>query len=213
MLKKIFLPTILSLIILLAACQSDTKQTQNNVSAASNDIEKPVQNASPLGFLLGKASYQDIQKSLAEKENVSLSPEEDKFFSSTDNSILLKNNKNHVIAAEGSGLGIAHLEIAKFIFDDTDTLSGVILKLPKNQFEVISKLIEAKYPKVIDKKVPYVGDKFVGIEVGNSIIFIESPHMDFSMTVTYATKTSFNNAMENLNRKKEAIQNQTQEQL
>ena len=96
---------------------------------------------------------------------------------------------------------------AKFIFDDTDKLLGVILKLPKHQFDTILGLIESKYPNIIEKQIPLVGDKFVKIEVGNSLIFIEAPHMDFSMTITYVTKHILEKAINDAKNKQTDVHN------
>jgi hypothetical protein len=208
-----FLSTII-LVASLSSCQSTTNQTQPNNSNTSMEPKASLENAKPLGFILGQTSYQEIQKSLSEKDNVNLNPRESDFFGSIDNSILVSTNTNHKITAAGNGLGIENLDIAKFIFDDSDNLSGVILKLPEREFQSISNLIESKYPNIIERQIPHVGDKFVKIEVGNSLIFIEDPHMGgFSMTVTYVTKTSLDNAIQKSKTEKQEIQNKTQQQL
>ena len=242
--KKSLLFCVLLLPVLLGSCQSNTKQTPisseiayhnansqtpSSPDAANSkenseppsthsvvaDAKKPtVKNPSPFGFLLGEATYQEVRRSLSQTENVSLNPQEDDFWGSMDNSILLKTNENHTITATGEGLGIEGLNLVKFLFDDSDKLSAVIMKLPEHHFNVISNLIEAKYPNIIEKKIPHVGDKFVKIEVDDSYIFIEDRHMGgFTMIVTYVTKNSLENAIKKTNKLKEAVQNKTRQKL
>ena len=145
--------------------------------------------------------------------DVSLNPHEDNFFGSVDKSVLMQYATGKTIKASGNGLGIDRLEVALFIFDASDKLVSVILKMPKTQFETIGNLIIEKYPNVITKEIPFVGDKFVKIQKGESLIFIEAPHMGFAMTVTYATNASIDAANKALENSEKQTQKKSQNQL
>lgn len=134
-------------------------------------------NAAPLGFELGTATLAGV------KSKVSSTAQLQEGVSSLSGGKLLSGN--------GRGLGIEGLSAIIFVFDDVETLVGVIMSMSKGGFEQeglkrVVAALDKKY-KAVEKRLPMVGDVYVKYVQGASLIQVEAPHMSFDFDVTYTT--------------------------
>lgn len=67
-----------------------------------------------------------------------------------------------------------------------DFLLGFGFLLGLASFDRIYQNLAEKY-SLVRKDVPFVGDKYVRFEQGDTIIEIDAPHMSFDMAVIYMT--------------------------
>lgn len=132
------------------------------------------QNAAPLGFELGVATYAQVKQQLGGKTSLS-------------NNGVNKYSGGKMLQGNGDGLGIEGLSEITFIFDASDKLAGVLMTLPKDSFKPTLKALSAKY-KLVESVVPFVGNASAKLQQGESVIELNAPHMSFEMTVTYMTR-------------------------
>ena len=59
--------------------------------------------------------------------------------------------------------------------------------MPKSKFNDIFNSLSSKY-KLINKKIPFVGDKEAKFIDGNTEITLNAPHMSFNMDLYYIDK-------------------------
>jgi hypothetical protein len=88
----------------------------------------------------------------------------------------------------GKGLQIEGLQAVLFIFDKNKILTAVQLTLHRDRFDVIMGHLQRKYA-LVNKTVPFVGNKAARFAHGDSVIELNAPHLSFQMTATYMTKT------------------------
>lgn len=131
----------------------------------------------PLGFAIGQATRQAVSDGL--KGRTKLTPDGTNRYS-----------RGAMLKAPGDKLGIENLEEVLFIFDDKEVLAAVQMRLHKGamdaNFDTVYQRLAAKY-KPVTKQIPFVGNKYVRFRQGHVVIDLESPHMSFTMTVTYMT--------------------------
>ena len=87
---------------------------------------------------------------------------------------------------QGNHYDIAGLKSVVYTFDQQDKLVAVLLTMDKNRFNSIRQILNENY-RVVDEKVPFVGDKYVSYISGNVQIWLNAPHLSFEMTITYIT--------------------------
>ena len=190
--NRIVLATALCL---LAACSrpdgqpGSAEKTVASTSEATKSSGKPrvasatPVNAMPLGFELGYANIEGVKSKLADvAELTDAGPNE--------------YSKGPMLRSDGANLGIEGLKNALFIFGTDGTLQGVILTLPRGpQYRgatgELAKTLGKKYKLVSKKFESFLDHGSFRFEQGDSWIEIESPHLSFEMTVTYATKKLF----------------------
>ena len=71
--------------------------------------------------------------------------------------------------------------------NESNIAESVILTLKKGSFNEIYETLSSKY-KVIEKKIPFVGNKFAMFEEDKCYIYLASPHLSFKMYAEYTTK-------------------------
>lgn len=100
--------------------------------------------------------------------------------------------KNNVTSIEISPrlLSLKGLQGASFFFDDRDVLQAVVLTMDKSSFDETYGILSGKY-KLTEKNIPFVGDKSASFSQEDCSIFLEAPHLNFSLLVTYVTNTFF----------------------
>ncbi len=138
-------------------------------------------NAAPLGLELGVASYAQVNQQVGGKTSLS-------------DVGTNKYSGGKMLQGDGAGLGIDGLNEITFIFDKTDKLAAVLMTLPKDSLQKTLSALSNKY-QLIEKQVPFVGNAFVRLQQGDSVIELDAPHLSFQMTVNYLTKSlkqSFN---------------------
>lgn len=103
------------------------------------------------------------------------------------------------------------LEQATAIFDTDGKLVCVNMTIGKYRFEEMNSQLKKKY-KVTKSVIPFVGDKFVSLKDGNTIIQLDAPHMSFEMSLLYAQK-SFMDSFKSGSKKKEEQKKQKEADL
>jgi hypothetical protein len=73
------------------------------------------------------------------------------------------------------------------VFDRKGILQVVLMKFPKNKWGEIYNALRRKY-KLVDSKIPFVGDKYAEFVDGNTVIVLNAPHLSFTMSLIYARK-------------------------
>jgi len=145
-------------------------------------------NVAPLGFVLGKTTYNEALKATPELRNKGVN----------------KFSQGKMLSANGTNWRLNGLKNTTLIFDKQQRLAAVLLKMNKNQFDSIFNHLKSKY-NVVSKRIPFVGNKYAKLTVEDIEIEINAPHLSFEMTILYATKLfkkSFNNTQHNEKKEK-----------
>lgn len=128
----------------------------------------------PLGFALEATSSSEIRARLKGKGHVkSLG--------------INRYSKGKMLKVAGSAFDVRGLKNVVFIFDALDQLTAVNLHMDKSQFNTVFKLLNEKYT-LQRKQVPFVGNKSARFNHNGNSINMNSPHLSFSMQVTYETR-------------------------
>ncbi|ENF8750567.1 hypothetical protein ABRI18_004219 [Vibrio fluvialis] len=70
------------------------------------------------------------------------------------------------------------------IFSKSDKLVAVLTELPKNKFDYLNEALAKKY-QLVNKKIPFVGNKSATYKDGETEISLEAPHMSFQLSMNY----------------------------
>lgn len=160
-------------------------------------------NAAPFGEEVGVSKCANVRKDLASKVNF----EENGTNKYTGGVMYIGNAEN---------LGFDDAKSVLLICDKSDILAGLQLTLDKGSmegnFNKYNKMLKAKYKqvKIIN---PFVGDKYAKYTQGNSSVELDSPHMSFDMTITYATNQLLQSYKTTSNSENNAKQKQQQNSL
>ncbi len=84
----------------------------------------------------------------------------------------------------GCNMGIDGLNETLYIFEADNTLAGVVIGLNKNKFSSMFDNFNSKY-KLVNKEIPFVGNKFASFKKQNVTMELDSPHMSFAMEARY----------------------------
>ncbi|MDD2934793.1 MAG: hypothetical protein PHO76_13000 [Methylotenera sp.] len=130
-------------------------------------------NAAPLGQELGVTTLKQFQESIGVQTQLTETGT-NKF----SGGVMLEGN--------GEGLGVDGLTKILVIFNASNQLSGVVMTMSKSHFQETMNALSKKY-KLVNKQVPFVGNKFAKYKQGNSVVMLDSPHMSFDMELRYLT--------------------------
>jgi len=83
-----------------------------------------------------------------------------------------------------SQLSFEGLQSARVVFSSDGKLLAILCKLPKSKFKYLFDSLKGKY-KLVNSKVPFVGDTSAKFSNGNTQILLDSPHMSFEMDMNY----------------------------
>ncbi|OOE49069.1 hypothetical protein BZG12_16260 [Salinivibrio kushneri] len=83
-----------------------------------------------------------------------------------------------------SSIDFQGLKEVTTIFSSDGKLVGVLTTLPKNKFDYLNKALSGKY-KLVNQKIPFVGNKAATYRDGATEITLEAPHMSFDMSMNY----------------------------
>ncbi|HID65908.1 MAG TPA: hypothetical protein EYP32_03350 [Aquificaceae bacterium] len=137
-------------------------------------ISIAVSNPAPFGLELGKANVKDL-KSKFDVEEVGIN----------------KYSYGPMFKISGKQTNIDGLKEVTFIFDKKNKLVAVIMTFPKDfrdyYWNRIFETLKNKY-RLVDYRIPFVGNKFAKFVDGNSIIILEAPHLSFEISLLYATR-------------------------
>ncbi len=104
------------------------------------------------------------------------------------------------------------LEEAIAIYSKDEVLKAILLKLPKTKFDYIFKSLESKY-KIINKEIPFVGDKSAKFIDDTTNIAVSAPHMSFSMSLEYINQDFYKSFKKILNQNEEEKKKKERSQL
>lgn len=139
-------------------------------------------NPAPLGLELGVATLAQARQALGGKTRL------------TDAGTNAYSG-GRMIKGDGTGLEVEGLSEITLIFDKNDKLAAVLMTLPKQEgmsdmqngmFKKTLATLSAKY-KLVEKRVPFVGDSYAKFRQGDSIIELDAPHLSFNMNLRYLT--------------------------
>ncbi|TDF82392.1 hypothetical protein [Pseudomonas sp. H9] len=97
-------------------------------------------------------------------------------------------NQGHMYEVAPGSIDFEGLQKVLVVFDAQGSLAGVNAQFPKEKFDYLNQALAKKY-KLVDKQIPFVGNKSATYSDGNAKIILEAPHMSFQMNMTYLTKT------------------------
>lgn len=95
-----------------------------------------------------------------------------------------KFSNGEMFAAPGAAFGVEGLKEVLYIFDTNEKLSAVVLSMDKHRFDAMNGIVAGKY-KLVEKDVPFVGNKRARYTADDAAIILDAPHMSFVMEVTY----------------------------
>lgn len=148
---------------------SNEARVKQYTKASDQKQDSGAENPAPFGFELGKATLKDLQK----KHRI-ISEEKNTY-----------NGVNHIV--DVNTLGLEGLKAAVFSFNDEGFLQFVLLMMDKQKFNFMMESLAEKY-NLLNKKIPFVGDREAKFECRDSFIFLEAPHLSNNMSVWYTTK-------------------------
>lgn len=135
-------------------------------------------NVSALGLEIGSATFDEVRAKIGSRTKLAKV--------SSDHPI------SHGLALSGDGQGLDLEGIVKvlLVFDRSDRLVGTELTLTKgamnSNFREVARILREKY-RLIESRVPFVGDSYMLLRSGNSVVEIDAPHLSTTMAVRYMT--------------------------
>ena len=131
-------------------------------------------NVSPLGLEIGVASIEQVKTRLGG--------------SSVAQTGINAYSDGPMLESDGNGLDIDGLDKILFIFDNNNKLAGVVMTMADHRFNEVYQFLASKYA-VQTKQIPHVGNRYVRMNQGASLVEISDPHMSFEMEVRYLSNT------------------------
>jgi len=95
-----------------------------------------------------------------------------------------KYSNGNMYSVPVSSINFDGLKGVTTIFSDKGKLLAVLTTLPKNKFDYLHKTLGGKY-KLVNQKIPFVGNKSAIYKDGNTEISLDAPHMSFDMSMNY----------------------------
>ena len=129
-------------------------------------------NADPFGFELGVASLSDV-KSKVGPSNIT-------------NKGINKYSNGAMIDVNSDYFEIDEVNSVLMIFDASDILAGVIVNMRKNPVSM-HQTLSKKYRTVRNTIDSFMNHGSSKLAKGNSLVYIDAPHMSFKMDVRYVT--------------------------
>ncbi|HBC3535467.1 TPA: hypothetical protein KDZ66_004444 [Vibrio vulnificus] len=95
-----------------------------------------------------------------------------------------KYSHGNMYSVPTSSIKFDDLQEVTTIFDSKNVLIAVLTKFPKSKFDYLNNAIGGKYA-LVNKKIPFVGDKSATYRDGDTEISLNAPHMGFGMSMNY----------------------------
>ena len=135
----------------------------------------------PFGLEIGKAKINDLKK---------------KYKSKFANKNLY--SRGDMYSIDVNSIGIEGLQKATAIFSKDETLLAIFTTFPKHKFNYLYGTLNKKY-KLVNKNIPFVGNKSAKFVEGKSTILIESPHLSLELSMNYIDNNFMKTYLEKLN--------------
>jgi len=126
---------------------------------------------SVLGFEMGKTSPAQVIEAVGPKGKI-------------HNSGTNPYSGGPMLKAEGAAFPVEGLNQVMFIFDPSEHLQAVVMKMDQARFDSVLNRLKAKY-HVVTSDAPPVGNKVVRFHEGTTTIELSALHMSFEMNVRY----------------------------
>ncbi|MCK9454736.1 tetratricopeptide repeat protein [Sulfurimonas sp.] len=165
---------------------------QNNLKNMSTVSVNPA----PFGLKIDEATYSESIKKYPLYEDAGIN----------------KYSNGKMIFIKVDQLHFDGLKEAKLIFSQSEKLQGVLLTLPKEKFDDLYSSLSHKYT-LVDKNIPFVGDKYAKFVEGNTIIELKALHIGFQTTLQYIDKKLMSEFTTTTNNEKIAKKKQEESQL
>jgi hypothetical protein len=151
---------------------------------SSSKIAEQSGGASFLGFTLNKTTYPEVKLGFLDKGYVPATASERNGFTG-----------GRMVAFSGSEVGMEDIKEGSFIFDKDDKFVALRFTLPKGKsskygggrmanFHALRDALAKEY-KLVSENIPFVGNSSAKFYRGNCYVLIDSPHLDFDMSVYY----------------------------
>lgn len=151
----------------------------------------------PLGLEIGKATVSDLEQKFPQVTSLGNNLyTSGKMYSLSRNDVPLDGLVKDVL----------------FIFNDDESLAGVLMFFNKDKFDELNDQLKKKYKKVIKSVIPFVGNKLVEYKDGNSVVELNAPHLSFELALTYVSD-KFNKIMNSQLEKEEKAKKQQESEL
>ena len=131
-------------------------------------------NAAPFGLEIGVATIDQVKKEVGSKNRL-------------EKTGTNKFSQGAMYSTDGSGLDIDGLQSALFIFDPSNVLVGVVIKMNKDP-KSMAKTFSTKYQVVSNRIDNFMNYGYARFQKGDSFIEIDAAHLSFDMEVRYVTK-------------------------
>lgn len=132
----------------------------------------------PLGFAIGQARFDTVKAALSKKTTVKETG-------------INRYSRGPILQADGHGLGLENLREVTLAFDRNKRLAALLMVFDKKamdaNFDPLYRQLASKY-RVVQKQIPFVGNKFVRFEQGDVLIELISPHLGWDINLIYKTR-------------------------
>lgn len=124
-----------------------------------------------LGMTIGKTALTDVQKQSPMLTQAGMN----------------KYSKGPMLKGINPKWNIQGLKKTVLIFDKQNKLAVITMTINKKHFKRVLGFLESKYT-LVNKKVPFIGNRYALLQHEGVLMEIVSPHMAFDMDVIYSTK-------------------------
>lgn len=124
-------------------------------------------NPAPLGLEIGTSTIKDLK---------------DKYKSEFIDKNIYSNGDMYALNVKS--ISIENLQKATAIYSEDKKLLAVLTVFPKQKFNHLFEMLNKKY-KLVNKQIPFVGNKKAEFANGKSTIFLYAPHLGFETTLNY----------------------------
>lgn len=147
----------------------------------------------PFGLEINKATVSDVKKKYK-----------------TQHSGENKYTGGDMYYLDTSAIGIEGLQSVNTIFDKENKLVAVMTTFQKSKFNFLLNTMKQKKYKLLEKSIPFVGDKTARFIHGKTLVLLDAPHLSFKMTLYYFDNNTYkdfkNKQRENYQQNKRAEQ-------
>lgn len=95
-----------------------------------------------------------------------------------------KYSNGNMYSVPVSNINFEGLKKVTTIFSTDGKLVAVLTTLPKSKFNYLNEALGGKY-KLVNQKIPFVGNKKSIYRDGDTEVTLEAPHMSFNMSMNY----------------------------
>lgn len=138
------------------------------ISVLVLSLSPPALAAGPFGIELGKTTLQDIGAHYK--------------ITSAGNNYWTDGPMYRV--TDISDLGVSDLTDFRIVLNKDDVVVATLLKFPKSKFGDLNSYAAERF-KLVEKTIPFVGNKTARYRDGDSIISLNAPHLRFDMEMDY----------------------------